>query len=109
MVSGVGARRVGPPEHDVARLGEAEGAALGHVDMPDGRAARHDAGAAHRADAGAAAVAGGDGARAGLDAALGEKVPGPRKVRVPPPASTTSVSPARSVIRALSGSERPAG
>ena len=42
-------------------------------------------------------------------ALLGEKVPGPRKVRVPPPPRTTTVSPARKVSRALSGSERPAG
>ena len=42
-------------------------------------------------------------------ALAGEKVPGPRKVRVPPPARTMTWSPARSMIRALSGSERPAG
>src|SRR6185437_14950285 len=78
--------RVGPPQHDVGRAGETEGAALGDVDVPDGRAVRDDAGAAH-----------------------GEKTPGPRKERVPPAPSTITESPARRVSLALSGSERPGG
>ena len=39
----------------------------------------------------------------------GLNVPGPRKVRVPAEVSTTKVSPALRLSRALSGSERPAG
>jgi hypothetical protein len=40
---------------------------------------------------------------------LGLKLPGPRKVRVPPAPSRTIVSPARRLMRALSGSDRPGG
>ena len=46
---------------------------------------------------------------AGPAAVLGAKTPGPRKVRVPPGASTMIESPARKVRRTLSGSERPGG